>query len=1363
MSERYGIGPTGWEGDLFRMFAENVKDYAVFLLNGEGRIQAWTPGAERLLGYCEQEILGQSAAVFYTPEDLQRGVPQLELEQAKSTGRGEDDRWHIRKDGSRFWASGVMTPLRDDAGRIWGFAKLMRDRSEWQRTEHARQESEASKAAVLETALDGIITIDHEDRIIEFNPAAERMFGFRRSDVLGQKMGELIVPLRFRTQHYRGMAHYLATGEGPVLGKRVELSALRADGTEFPAELAIVRVPAEDATRFTGYIRDVSDRKTQERHSSTQLAVTQVLAEASTVADAAPRILQTVCERLDWDVGGFWLVDRQTQVLHCLHVWHQPTVQIDEFQDACREQSLSWGAGLPGRVYSSGQPLWLSDITTDENFPRLAHAAQAGLLSAFATPLILGDEVLGVVEFLSRSVKEPAPDLLVMMATVGGHIGQFLQRKQAEDALRESEERFRGIVNHSVAGVVEVDLAGRFLFANHRYCEIVGRASDELLSLSVQDISHQDDLSANLAQLEQIGRDGNPYIIEKRYLRPDGTEVWVNNSVSSLRGQEGQVKSVVAVCVDTTDRRRAEEARREGEGRLRTLTDNMPDGAVYQSVQSREDESIRFTFLSAGVEQIFGITADEGVADSRLIYEAIHEDDRGRVLEEEARALKTQKQFDSQFRIRQRSGQLRWLHCRSAPNRLSSGDIVWEGIMLDVTARKESEQTLREQEDRLRLALEAGRMGTWNWNARTGEVQWSPQLEAIHGRSPGTFPGTFEAYQQDMHPEDREQVLASIEQALRTGKEHHVEYRIVLPDGSIHWVEARGTAFRDEFGKPMHMIGVCVETTERKRMEQDLRFLADASRSLATLVDYQSTLQRIAGLAVPHFADWCTVYLQDEPDKLRQLAVAHVDPAKIQFAEEVRERWPPGPRTPGGVYQVFRTGEPMLIEEVSDDILREASQDDEHFELLRTLGMKSCMCVPLSVRGDTIGVISFIAAESGRRYTTADLALAEDLARRAAVACENAQLYATLREEARKKDDFLAMLAHELRNPLAPIRSGLDVLSLMGSDSDVIGMMQQQTDQLVRLVDDLLDVSRIMRGKVELRRKSLELSSIFARAVDAVRPLVEQRGQHLSEALPPEPIWLFADPVRLAQVVGNLLNNASKYTEAGGQIWLSAERQNEYVLIRVRDKGIGIGPKLLPQVFDLFTQDERAIDRSQGGLGIGLTVVKNLVEMHGGRVTVSSEGLSRGSEFVVRLPTIPLPLQQSASAQEAIPTPPLRILVVDDNVPAAKMLSLLLSRLGSHQVFMAHDGMAALAVAQEQQPDIILLDIGLPKLDGFEVARQLRQHPEFHQIPLVAITGYGTRQDRQRTLEAGFDAHLVKPPSVEAIQTLLANVNPRQR
>jgi PAS domain S-box-containing protein len=371
-----------------------------------------------------------------------------------------------------------------------------------------------------------------------------------------------------------------------------------------------------------------------------------------------------------------------------------------------------------------------------------------------------------------------------------------------------------------------------------------------------------------------------------------------------------------------------------------------------------------------------------------------------------------------------------------------------------------------------------------------------------------------------------------------------------------------------------------------------------------------------------------------------------------------------------------------------------------------------------------------------------------------------------LREADRRKDDFLATLAHELRNPLAPLRTGLQVMKLAGNAEaaeQARSMMERQLGQMVHLIDDLLDVSRISRGKIELRKGRLDLACVVQSAVEGCQPLIEASGHRLTVTLPPQPIYLDGDATRLAQVLSNLLTNAAKYTDRGGHIQLTAQQQGRDVVVTVRDSGIGIAAEHLPRLFEMFSQVVPALERSQGGLGIGLSLVKGLVEMHGGKVKARSEGLGKGSAFIVRLPVLNESLtpqtQQPGSSEEAATRPRRRILVADDNRDAAESLAIFL-RLAGHEVHAVHDGQEAVAAAGWFRPEVALLDIGMPRLNGYETCCHIRQEWG-NRIVLVAITGWGQEEDKQRALEAGFDHHLTKPVDPADLKTLLAELKAR--
>ncbi|HWE39174.1 MAG TPA: response regulator, partial [Isosphaeraceae bacterium] len=517
-------------------------------------------------------------------------------------------------------------------------------------------------------------------------------------------------------------------------------------------------------------------------------------------------------------------------------------------------------------------------------------------------------------------------------------------------------------------------------------------------------------------------------------------------------------------------------------------------------------------------------------------------------------------------------------------------------------------------------------------------------------------------------------------------------------------------------------VALAREQAARAAAEEATRrsaFLAEASKVLAKSLDYDATLRGVARLLVPELGDFAAVTIVDDRSGSWDNLVVLKDPIDGSRKKFHPSRAELDPALCETIRRVLETGEP------------------EHVAPARGMGpWAQATVLPLEARGRVMGTLALAGGPAGPRPGTDDLALARDLAGRAAIAIDNARLYHDIQEDDRRKNEFLAMLAHELRNPLAPIRNAVEILQHLGLKDGDLGwasdVISRQVEQMVRLVDDLLDISRITGGKVQLRKEPIDVASVVSRAVETSRPLIEARGHRLAVELPREPLWVVGDRTRLSQVLANVLNNAAKYTADGGEIALSVGREAEEAVFRVRDTGVGIPPEMLSRVFDLFTQVDRSLDRSEGGLGIGLTLVHRLMEMHGGRVEARSEGPGRGSEFILRLPAASAngqhregPKAPAAAGDAAADRrASCRILIVDDNQDSARTLERLL-RISGHEVHTAPDGPAALGLMDSIRPDLVLLDIGLPGMDGYEVARRIRERPDGARILLVALTGYG--------------------------------------
>jgi len=599
----------------------------------------------------------------------------------------------------------------------------------------------------------------------------------------------------------------------------------------------------------------------------------------------------------------------------------------------------------------------------------------------------------------------------------------------------------------------------------------------------------------------------------------------------------------------------------------------------------------------------------------------------------------------------------------------------------------------------------------------------------IWGRAPqlnnpaDRFCGSFKLYSSDGKPVAHDQCWMAL--ALKTGHEYN-GHGIVIErsDGTRRSVLAHANPIYDEAGNLQGAVNVLVDISDRQRADEvnaRLRAIVDSAEDAIISKTLDGVIQSWNVGAEKLFG-------YSAIEVIGQSITLIIPPEKLSEEQLILSR--------------LRRGERI-----------------EHYETVRLSkdGRRIDISLSISpVRDSTDRIIG--ASKVARDITARKRSEAAVLA-----------LQDQLQEADKRKDEFLAILAHELRNPLAVIGNSLQLLRLDDGLSPTVDkvreVMEQQSNHLARLVDDLLDASRITRGSIELRRETVDLTLIVANAVQTARPLIDDAGHQLAISLPSTPVLLNADPVRLTQVLGNLLTNAAKYTPAGGQIWLTGRLKDGWAQLSIRDTGLGIPADMLPHVFDMFAQVESSLSRARGGLGLGLALARKLVELHGGRIEVHSAGQGKGSEFLVWLPaavSVPLPAPSRVTLLKEASTAALRrILVVDDMNAAAFALGSLLKKLG-HHVETARHAALALEAVDRQRPDVVFSDIGMPDIDGYELARRLRQMPDMAGVVLVALTGYGQERDRQKAVEAGFDYHLVKPVSLDALQDLLASLPPAE-
>ena len=781
------------------------------------------------------------------------------------------------------------------------------------------------------------------------------------------------------------------------------------------------------------------------------------------------------------------------------------------------------------------------------------------------------------------------------------------------------------------------------------------------------------------------------------------------------------LEQVAARTWDAVERARAEAALRASEARFRGVQETSIDGfMVLESARDAAGSLIDFRWLYANAAAGRLVGRDASWFPQRLLLEEMPGNRPSGLFDGYVRVVETGIPWSTECHYTH-DGLDVYLRLHVA--RVGDGFAV---TFADLTERRQAEQRIRESDERLRIALDAAHAGAFDWNLLTQQIYWTDGHFTLLGLEPGAQRPSYELWRGHVHVDDLVRVEAAIQRSIETRTRYVADYRVVSPEGSERWVQGQGLVLC-EADRPVRMIGAIVDVTGRKRAEEshaareaEFRTLADAIPTLAWMAHpdgwifwYNQRWFEYTGMRPEQIEGWGWEAVHD-PAELPgvkaawQASIASGTPFEMTFPL----------RGSDGVFRPFLT--------------RVVPVRDAQGRVIRWFGTNTDV--------------------SSERDTRAALLRSE----------------AALRDADRRKDEFLATLSHELRNPLAPIRTATQLLAnpklSTAQLSRAQSIIQRQVTHMALLLDDLLDIARITQGKLELKKQPVSLTSVVDASLEAVRPLLESKNHHFNVTLPAETLLLNADPLRASQVVSNLLTNAIKYTDPGGDIELTASVNRPMLTIEVKDNGIGISPSALQRLFTMFTQLEGAAGRSEGGLGIGLALTKGLVELHGGTIEARSEGVGRGTTVVVHWPlgVASNVIEVTSDADVAsLTTLRRRILIVDDNKDAADTLAMLLT-LSEHEVRVAHSGSTALSLARTFRPEVGILDIGMPDMNGYELAGALRQEPWAAHIHLIAVTGWGQEEDKRQAEEAGFDSHLTKPVDPVALEAQIAGLEWRR-
>lgn len=1125
------------------------------------------------------------------PEDRDRVQAAIQRSIEERTDYEVEERCFY-PDGSLHWLIARGGLIYDDNGNPIRLVGVTLDITERKQFEESLKAANQRVSNILESITDAFIAFDQEWRYTYVNQEAARLLGKPPAELLGKRWQEIFPEYVQQGTIFTQQFEKAMTERVTVYCEGFSLAANRwLEASIFPA-----------ASGISVFMRDISDRKQEEQRKALQYAVSQILAEATTLVEMVPTILQALCETLGWQMGVIWSDDpsefrganRADAVLRHVNTWSEPTINARSFVEANQHASFAPGMGLPGRIWKEQQPVWISDLTQDQDFPRVAEALEAGLRSAFGFPILLGDEFFGVIECFSDRTQEPDEDLLQLMTAIGRQIGQFMERKRTEAALHESQALFQSFMTHSPVAAYIKHESGQYVYVNASIEQLFDRPATELIGNtdfdwfplgSISQIRAND--AAVLERNEAIQfLETVPFGGQERHFMAFKFPIQIASGQRFLGG----------VSVDITDRTQAETSLRQREEELRVITNTVP------VLISFIDAEQRYRFNSQRYEDWFGRSPDE--IQGKHLWEVLGERAYAAIRPYVEQVLSGQATtFETQ--VSYQNSETRYISASYVPQFDEQQRVTgFVALINDISDRKKYEEALRASAERLSLALTAAKMGDWSWDASTDLVTFSQQACEIFDLHPSENL-TWTQLRKRLHEEDQEKARIAVEQAISEHNDYDIEYRVTIADGTQRWIAAKGRAQYDASGRVLGMLGVVQDITERKQAEQE------------------------------------------------------------------RER---------------------LLER--EKIAREQ-------------------------------------AETANRL----------------------------------KDEFLAVLSHELRSPLNPILGWAKLLKTGNLDAtrtvQAITTIERNAKLQSELIEDLLDVSRILQGKLSLSVSPIPLASTIRAAIETVQLAAEAKSITIEANLETKVGHVLGDSTRLQQVVWNLLSNAVKFTPTGGRVEVILAAANNHAEITVRDNGKGIPAHFLPYVFDYFRQEDGASTRKFGGLGLGLAIVRHLVELHGGQVKAESPGEGQGATFTVTLPLMPTPpsISEATVPMSEMDLQGVQVLVVDDEVDNLELVQFILEEAGA-TVISASGATEALERVRQSNPNLIVADIGMPEVDGYTLIQCVRELPpeQGGEIPAIALTAYAGDVNQRQALASGFQWHLSKPVNPEALVQAIAEL-----